>query len=123
MLDTQGCVAEASGENVFMVKKGAIYTAPLGSSILGGITRDTVIQICQELGLKLVERTITRDELYIADEVFMCGTAAEITPVREIDDRQIGQGTRGPVTERVQKRYFEVVRGEGAPHPEWLSVV
>ncbi|MFT3921515.1 MAG: branched-chain amino acid transaminase [Myxococcales bacterium] len=123
MLDTQGCVAEASGENIFMVKKGVIYTPPLGASILGGITRDTVIQLCDELGLKLVERTITRDELYIADEVFMCGTAAEITPVREIDDRQIGIGARGPVTEKVQKRYFEVVRGEGKPHPEWLSLV
>jgi len=123
MLDTQGCVAEASGENVFMVKKGVIYTPPQGSSILGGITRDTVIQLCEELGIKLVERAITRDELYIADEVFMCGTAAEITPVREIDDRTIGIGSRGPVTERVQKRYFEVVRGEGKPHPEWLAVV
>lgn len=123
MMDTQGCVAEASGENIFMVKRGVIYTPPQGSSILGGITRDTVIQLCEELGIKLVERTITRDELYVADEVFMCGTAAEITPVREIDDRQIGIGSRGPVTERVQKRYFEVVRGEGKPHPEWLSVV
>jgi branched-chain amino acid aminotransferase len=79
--------------------------------------------LCDELGLKLEERTITRDELYIADEVFMCGTAAEVTPVREIDDRQVGIGSRGPITERVQKRYFEVVRGEGKPHPEWLAPV
>jgi branched-chain amino acid aminotransferase len=81
------------------------------------------MQLCEELGLNLVERTITRDELYIADEVFMCGTAAEITPVREIDDRTIGMGARGPLTEKVQARYFEAVRGEGKPRPEWLSLV
>ena len=123
MLDVQGYVAEASGENLFMVKNGVVYTPGLGASILGGITRDTVLEICKELDLKLVERPMTRDELYIADEVFMCGTAAEVTPVREIDDRQIGAGSRGPITERVQKRYFEVVRGSGAPHPEWLAIV
>ncbi len=123
MLDGQGYVSEASGENIFMVKRGVIYTPGLGSSILGGITRDTVLQLCEELGLKLVERSITRDELYVADEIFMCGTAAEITPVREIDDRQIGIGSRGPITERVQKRYFEVVRGAGKLHPEWLATI
>ncbi len=123
MLDPQGYVAEASGENLFVVKKGVIYTPALGASILGGITRDTVMALCDELGLRVVERPITRDELYIADEVFMCGTAAEITPVREIDDRQIGIGARGPVTERVQKRYFEVVRGEGKIHEQWLALV
>jgi branched-chain amino acid aminotransferase len=123
MLDGQGYLAEASGENVFVVKKGVISTPPLGAAILGGITRDTVLTIAEELGLKLVERQITRDELYIADEIFMCGTAAEITPVREVDDRQIGAGSRGPITERVQKRFFEVVRGEGKPHPEWLATV
>jgi branched-chain amino acid aminotransferase len=123
MLDGQGYVSEASGENIFVVKKGKIYTPPLGSAILGGITRDSVISICAELGYHVVERTVTRDELYVADEVFMCGTAAEVTPVREIDERQIGIGSRGPVTERVQKRYFEVVRGEGKPYPKWLAVV
>ncbi|HEY6880081.1 MAG TPA: branched-chain amino acid transaminase [Polyangiales bacterium] len=123
MLDGQGYVSEASGENIFVVKKGKIATPPLGSAILGGITRDSVLTICQELGLTLTERTVTRDELYTADEVFMCGTAAEITPVREIDDRKIGIGARGPITERVQKRYFEVVRGEGKPYPQWLAVV
>jgi len=123
MLDGQGYVAEASGENLFMVKKGVVYTPALGAAILGGITRDSVITLCEELGIKVVERAITRDELYIADEIFMCGTAAEITPVREIDDRQIGIGSRGPLTERVQKRYFEAVRGEGQPHPEWLAIV
>jgi branched-chain amino acid aminotransferase len=123
MLDTQGYVAEASGENIFMVRKGVVYTPSLGAAILGGITRDTIVSLCAELGLPLVERPITRDELYIADEIFMCGTAAEVTPVREIDDRQIGAGSRGPITERVQNRYFEVVRGEGKPHPEWLAIV
>jgi branched-chain amino acid aminotransferase len=123
MLDGQGYVSEASGENIFVVKKGVIYTPPMGSAILGGITRDSVITLCGELGLKLVERTITRDELYTADEIFMCGTAAEITPVRELDDRRVGAGTRGPITERVQKRYFEVVRGEGKPYPAWLAQV
>lgn len=123
MLDGQGYVSEASGENIFVVKKGQIYTPPMGSAILGGITRDSVITLCGELGLKVTERTITRDELYTADEIFMCGTAAEITPVRELDDRRIGQGARGPITERVQKRYFEVVRGEGKPYPHWLARV
>lgn len=121
MLDAQGYVSEASGENIFVVKKGLVYTPPLGSAILGGITRDSVVTLCGELGLKLIERTITRDELYTADEIFMCGTAAEVTPVREIDDRRIGAGTRGPITERVQQRYFEAVRGKG--HPEWLAMV
>ncbi|HEX5658978.1 MAG TPA: branched-chain amino acid transaminase [Polyangiales bacterium] len=123
MLDGQGYVSEASGENIFVVKKGKIYTPPLGSAILGGITRDSVVTICQELGYSLSERTLTRDELYTADEIFMCGTAAEITPVREIDDRKIGIGSRGAITERVQKRYFEVVRGEGKAYPQWLAVV
>jgi branched-chain amino acid aminotransferase len=106
-----------------MVKKGRIYTPALGAAILGGITRDSVMTLCQELGFPLIERPITRDELYIADEIFMCGTAAELTPVREIDDRAIGAGTRGPITEKVQKRYFEAVRGEGKPYPEWLALV
>ena len=123
MLDGQGYVSEASGENIFVVKKGIIYTPPMGSAILGGITRDSVVTLCGELGFKLIERTLTRDELYTADEVFMCGTAAEVTPVREIDDRRIGIGARGPITEQVQKRYFEAVRGEGKPRPEWLAMV
>jgi branched-chain amino acid aminotransferase len=123
MLDPQGYVCEASGENIFTVKRGVVFTPALGASILGGITRDSVITLCRELGLTVVERPITRDELYIADEIFMCGTAAELTPVREIDDRRIGAGARGAITEKVQKRFFEVVRGEGKPHAEWLSLV
>lgn len=121
MLDPNGYVAEASGENIFVVRKGRVFTPPLGSSILGGITRDTVIELLEGLGLEVVERLISRDELYIADEVFMCGTAAEITPVREIDNRTIGAGSRGPVTQRIQERYFEVVRGGKSPNPEWLT--
>lgn len=123
MLDDRGQVSEATGENLFMVKRDVIYTAPYGASILGGITRDTVMTLAAELGLKVVERAISRDELYVADEVFLCGTAAEITPVREIDDRKIGAGARGPVTQRVQERFFKVVRGPDAMHPEWLSLV
>jgi branched-chain amino acid aminotransferase len=123
LLDAQGYVSEASGENIFVVRDGKIVTPPMGSSILGGITRDTMITIIQEMGLGLTERLISRDELYIADEVFMCGTAAEVTPVREIDARKIGEGTRGPITKRVQDRYFQVVRGVEVPNPEWLAYV
>jgi branched-chain amino acid aminotransferase len=123
MLDPQGYVCEASGENIFVVKRGVVFTPALGAAILSGITRDSVLTLCKELGLQVVERPITRDELYIADEIFMCGTAAELTPVREVDDRKIGSGARGPVTEKVQKRFFEAVRGEGKAYPEWLSVV
>lgn len=121
MLDPQGYVCEASGENIFVVRNGVVSTAPLGSSILGGITRDTMITLMRDMGIEVQERTITRDELYIADEVFMCGTAAEVTPVREIDDRQIGIGARGPITEKVQSRYFAAVRGD-CPE-EWLDRV
>lgn len=121
LLDPQGYVCEASGENVFAVHGNVVSTAPLGSSILGGITRDTVIHLMKEMGLEVRERLIARDELYIADEVFMVGTAAEVTPVREVDERLIGKGGRGPVTERVQSRYFAAVRGDGPA--EWLSIV
>lgn len=123
MLDPQGYVSEASGENIFMIKRGTVFTPALGASILSGITRDSVLTLCKELGLSVVERPITRDELYIADELFMCGTAAELTPVREVDDRKIGSGARGAITEKVQKRFFEVVRGEGKAYPEWLAMV
>ncbi|MEM9071440.1 MAG: branched-chain amino acid transaminase [Myxococcota bacterium] len=121
MLDPQGYVCEASGENIFVVRNGVVSTAPLGTSILGGITRETVITLMKEMGLEVRERLIGRDELYIADEVFMVGTAAEVTPVREIDDRPIGNGTRGPITEKVQSRYFAAVRGD-APDA-WLARV
>ena len=123
LLDAQGYVTEASGENLFMVRDGAVHTPPHGSAILGGITRDTMIRIMRDMGLTVTERLIARDELYVADEIFLCGTAAEVTPVREIDNRTIGAGTRGEITKRVQDRYFQVVRGIEPPEPAWLSYV
>jgi branched-chain amino acid aminotransferase len=123
MLDAAGLVTEGTGENIFMVKNGVIRTPPTSASILAGITRDTVITLARELGYDLREQSFTRDELWIADEVFLTGTAAEITPVREIDGRRVGAGEPGPVTRRVQERFFQVVRdGEGL-HPEWLTYV
>ncbi len=124
MLDTQGYVSEASGENIFVVRDGEVATPPMGVSILGGITRNSVMRVMREsLGLTIHERLISRDELYIADEVFMVGTAAEVTPVRELDDRTIGTGSRGPITEKVQSAYFDAVRGVNSPDPTWLSIV
>ena len=123
MLDPQGYVAEASGENIFVVRGREVTTPSFGGSILGGITRSTVITLMQEAGIHLVERPISRDELYIADEIFMVGTAAEVTPVREVDDRRVGTGRRGPITKQIQDRYFEVVRGKNVPNPEWLARV
>jgi branched-chain amino acid aminotransferase len=122
LLDAEGHVSEASGENVWMVRDGVVHTPAFGSSILGGITRDTILHLLAEMKIPVQERGIGRDELYTADEVFMCGTAAEVTPVREVDDRQVGAGKRGPITEKIQARYFEVVRGK-SPRPEWLTYV
>lgn len=123
LLDPQGYVAEASGENIFVVRDGAVCTPPTGVSILGGITRDTVLTLCGELRVPVRERLISRDELYSADEVFFTGTAAEVTPVREIDNRKVGDGTRGPVTKRLQERFFQVVRGPEDLHSEWRQAV
>jgi branched-chain amino acid aminotransferase len=123
MLDGNGHVAEATGENVFMVKRGVVYTAPLSSPILAGITRDSVIRIARDLGVEVREQTFTRDELWCADEVFMCGTAAEVTPVREVDHRKIGSGECGAVTKRIQEAFFDSVKGERARYPEWLAYV
>jgi branched-chain amino acid aminotransferase len=123
LLDAQGYVAEASGENLFMVRDGVIYTAPLGASILGGITRDSAIRIARDLGYTVEQTSLTRDQLYTADEVFMTGSAAEITPVREIDDRTIGAGRPGAVTKAVQQRFFEVVKGHNDDYLEWLDFV
>ena len=123
LLDAVGHVSEASGENVWMIRDGIVYTPAMGSSILGGITRDSIIAILKELNIPLVERDISRDELYIADEIFLCGTAAEVTPVREVDDRRVGEGARGPITKKVQDRFFEVVRGINPTKPEWLTFV
>jgi branched-chain amino acid aminotransferase len=123
MLDANGYVAEASGENLFMVRRGVIRTPSTAQCILEGITRDTVITLARELGYTVVEGFISRDELYTADEVFLCGTAAEITPVREIDHRVIGRGARGPVTQRIQSRFFDVVRGSTPDYAEWRTRV
>lgn len=124
LLDAQGFVAEASGENLFMVnKKGVIKTPPLSSPILDGITRDTVLKLLRDSGRTVEEVTFTRDALYIGNEVFFCGTAAEITPVREVDNRQVGSGKPGPITQFVQETYFRTVRGQEPRYVEWLTYV
>lgn len=123
LLDPNGFVSEGSGENIFVVKKGVLHTPDLSCSILEGITRDTVITIARELGLPVQEGRITRDQLWLADEVFLTGTAAEVTPVREVDDRVIGNGTVGPITRRIQERYFDIVKGSDTSHVEWLTRV
>jgi len=122
LLDTDGYVAEGSGENVYMVRKGVIKTPPL-TSILEGITRDTIMQLAAEHGMRLVEERFTRDELYVADEAFFSGTAAEITPIREVDNRSIGEGRPGPVTKELQAAFFDIVHGRDSRHAEWLSYV
>ena len=122
LLDNQGFVMEGSGENIFLVSDGVLYTPDL-TSALDGITRKTVIGLARELGIDVVEKRITRDEVYIADEAFFTGTAAEVTPIREVDGRTIGSGTRGPVTARLQTLYFDLVHGRRDSHPEWLSFV
>ncbi len=123
MLDRTGHVAEATGENVFIARKGVIWTAPTSSSILAGVTRDTVIRIAHDLGIEVREQVFTRDEMWTADEVFMTGTAAELTPVREIDDRKVGHGEPGPITRRCQEAFFDVVKGAKVRYPEWLTFV
>jgi len=121
LLDTQGFVMEGSGENFFIVKDNVLYTPDL-TSALNGITRRTIIQLAEEEGLRVVEKRITRDETYIADEAFFTGTAAEVTPIREIDNRMIGSGTRGPITEKLQTMYFDLVHGRITRDPEWLTL-
>jgi len=123
MLDPQGTVAEGTGENIFIVKNGVVRTPPLAAAILAGITRDTTIQLLREQGVEVREEMIARDELYVADEVFLTGTAAEITPVRDIDHRKIGRGEAGPLTRRLQESYFSIVKGSDAKHDHWLTFV
>jgi len=123
LLDPQGYVSEGSGENIFLFSKGRLKTPALSCSNLEGITRDSVFDICKHLKIEVEEGYITRDELYIADEVFLTGTAAEITPVREIDNRTIGNGKRGKATARIQKMFFEIVRGSHAKFKKWLVEV
>ena len=120
LLDPQGYISEASGENIFLVRDGALRTPPPGT-ILEGITRDAVMTLAEEKGIRVLETTITRDELYGADEAFFTGTAAEVTPVREVDDRTIGGGSRGPITKTLQASFFDVVRGRSRKHESWLS--
>lgn len=122
LLDAAGFVMEGSGENIFIVRDGVLYTPDL-TSALDGITRKTVIQLAQEVGYQVVEKRITRDEVYIADEAFFTGTAAEVTPIREIDNRTIGNGGRGPITEKLQSMYFDAVHGRLDDHVQWLSKV
>jgi branched-chain amino acid aminotransferase len=122
LLDPEGYVSEGTGENIFIVRKGRLKTTPL-TSILEGITRNAVLDLAREQGIAVVEERFTRDEMYIADEVFVTGTAAELTPVREIDNRRIGTGKPGPVTAALQKRFFAIVRGEDHSHESWLTRV
>jgi len=121
-LDVDGFVAEGSGENIFLVRDGVIYTPDL-TSALDGITRATVMQLAEEAGYKVIIKRITRDEVYVADEAFFTGTAAEVTPIREVDGRKIGSGSRGPVTEKLQQKYFDVVNGRSKQHADWLTYV
>jgi len=122
LLDVDGFVAEGSGENFFLIKNGVIYTPEL-SSALNGITRHTVMTLAKDLGIEIIEKRITRDEVYIADEAFFSGTAAEVTPIREYDNRPIGSGTRGPITEKLQSLYFDVVHGRNEKYRDWLTLV
>ena len=122
LLDTDGYVSEGAGENVFIVKNGKLYTPDL-ASCPDGITRDSVITMARDLGIEVIEKRITRDEMYCADEAFFTGTAAEITPIRELDDRTIGAGSRGPVTEKLQSLFFDVVAGKSEKYAHWLSAV
>ncbi|MDM8545532.1 branched-chain amino acid transaminase [Candidatus Venteria ishoeyi] len=126
LLDAEGYVAEGSGENFFLVRDGIIYT-PFLTSALDGITRNTIVQLAKEMGLTVQEKHITRDEVYIADEAFFTGSAAEVTPIRELDGRVIGNGARGPITERLQSRYFDLVHGRiqsnRPEHQNWLTLV
>ena len=123
MLDPQGYVAEGTGENIFVIKNGVVRTPPTSSAILAGITRDTAIQLLREHGVDVREEAIARDELYVADEVFLTGTAAEITPVRDIDHRKIGRGEAGPITRGVQESFFSIVKGSDTKHDAWLTYV
>jgi branched-chain amino acid aminotransferase len=122
LLDTEGYVSEGSGENVFIVRDGKLYTPDL-ASCLDGITRDAVITLAREHGIELIEKRITRDEVYCADEAFFTGTAAEVTPIRELDNRTIGEGRRGPITEKLQSAYFDVVAGRNPDYAHWLTRV
>jgi len=127
LLDANGFVSEGSGENVFVVKDGVVYTPDLSAGALNGITRNTVLHICQDLGIEVVQKRITRDEIYICDEAFFSGTAAEITPIRELDRIELGKpgyvGSRGPITEKIQSAFFDIVNGRNPKYAHWLTKV
>ncbi|MBB1162927.1 branched-chain amino acid transaminase [Aquariibacter albus] len=123
LLDSAGFVSEGAGENLFVVKNGVIYTPDLSAGALNGITRNTIFHIAKDLGLEIVQKRITRDEVYIADEAFFTGTAAEVTPIRELDRLEIGIGSRGPITEKIQSAFFDIVNGRNPKYAEWLSPV
>jgi branched-chain amino acid aminotransferase len=122
-LDPQGYISEGSGENIFLIKNGTVMTPPLYSTILPGITRDSVIKICESINIPVLERAIPREMLYIADEVFFTGTAAEITPIRSVDKMTVGAGRRGPITEELQRRFFDIITGESEDEFGWLTPV
>jgi branched-chain amino acid aminotransferase len=122
LLDVDGFVAEGAGENIFIVKNGVIYEPEIASALIG-ITRDSVITLAKELGYTVVSKRLTRDDIYIADEAFFTGTAAEVTPIRELDNRQIGAGHRGPITTQLQALFFDVVNGRVPAHADWLTPV
>ncbi len=122
-LDANGCISEGSGENIFVIRDGKMHTPPLGSSVLPGITRDTVVTLAREFGIPLVETVIPREMLYIADEVFFTGTAVEVTPVRSVDRIEIGSGRRGPITEKLQTAFFDIVEGKAEDKHGWLTPV
>jgi branched-chain amino acid aminotransferase len=123
LLDAAGFVSEGSGENIFIVKGGVIYTPDLSAGALNGITRNTILHIAKDLGIEVVQKRITRDEVYIADEAFFTGTAAEVTPIRELDRVEIGIGSRGPITEKVQSAFFDIVNGKNPKYAHWLTLV
>ncbi|MBX3616103.1 branched-chain amino acid transaminase [Nitrosomonas sp.] len=122
LLDVEGYVAEGSGENIFIVKQGKLYTPDL-TSCLEGITRASIMELAAELGIPVIEKRITRDEIYCAEEAFFTGTAAEVTPIRELDNRTIGAGKRGPITEKIQTLFFNCVKGKAKNHENWLTLV
>lgn len=123
LLDASGFVSEGAGENIFVVKGGVVYTPDLSAGALNGITRNTILHICKDLGIEVVQKRITRDEVYIAEEAFFTGTAAEVTPIRELDRIEIGIGSRGPVTEKIQSAFFDIVNGRNPKYAHWLTKV
>jgi len=123
LLDSAGFVSEGAGENLFVIKGGVIHTPDLSAGALNGITRNTIFHIAKDLGLEIVQKRITRDEVYICDEAFFTGTAAEVTPIRELDRIEIGAGSRGPITEKIQSAFFDIVNGRNPKYAHWLSKV